>query len=79
MDDQSNGMVGWKLYRIIVILLLTVGSNSSLAYAYLDPGSGSMILQLLIGGLGAAAIVLKMRWYKIKSFFSDRYKKSKHE
>lgn len=30
--------------------------------AYLDPGSGSMILQVLLGGAAAAAVSLKLWW-----------------
>lgn len=37
--------------------------------AYLDPGSGSYILQILIGALLGAAFVIKVYWRKIKSFF----------
>lgn len=39
------------------------------AYAYLDPGTGSMILQILLGGFAGAAVILKLHWFKIKSFF----------
>ena len=34
-------------------------------FAYLDPGSGSMIVQLLVGGVAAIAVTLKLYWYKI--------------
>jgi len=40
------------------------------AHAYLDGGTGSIIAQLLIGGTASLVIVLKLYWYKIKSFFS---------
>jgi hypothetical protein len=33
--------------------------------AYLDPGSASMILQLLVGGLAAVAVSLKLFWRRI--------------
>ena len=33
--------------------------------AYLDPGTGSMILQVILGGLAAAAIFLKMFWHRL--------------
>jgi hypothetical protein len=33
--------------------------------AYLDPGSGSMIMQLLVGGVAAAAVALKLYWYRL--------------
>jgi len=37
---------------------------------YLDPGSGSVLIQLLIAGLLGAAFILKVSWKKIKAFFS---------
>ena len=33
--------------------------------AYLDPGSGSMIMQILVGGVAAAAVALKLYWYRL--------------
>ena len=43
---------------------------ASPAYAYLDPGTGSMILQGLIAGIAMGWFTLKMYWYKVKAFFS---------
>jgi hypothetical protein len=39
------------------------------ALAYLDPGTGSIMLQGLIALLAAAAVVIRTYWYKIKSLF----------
>jgi hypothetical protein len=39
------------------------------AQAYLDPGTGSMILQLILGGVAGALIVLKLYWHRFLSFF----------
>jgi hypothetical protein len=36
--------------------------------AYLDPGSGSYLLQLLIAGLLGAAFVVRASWGRIRSF-----------
>lgn len=33
--------------------------------AYLDPGSGSMILQIVAGGLAAAAVTAKLYWARL--------------
>jgi len=41
----------------------------SQAYAYLDPGTGSMILQGIIGGLAAVAVVAKIYWHRLLQFF----------
>jgi hypothetical protein len=37
--------------------------------AYLDPGSGSFLIQLLIAALLGAGIALRASWSKIKKFF----------
>ena len=36
--------------------------------AYLDPGSGSMLLQLVLGGAAAAGVGLKMTWRRLLRF-----------
>ena len=37
---------------------------------YLDPGSGSFLVQLLIAGAAGAAIFLASSWRKIKKLFN---------
>ena len=40
--------------------------------AYLDPGSGSMILQIIAGGLAAAAVTAKLYWNRVLIFLRIR-------
>jgi len=40
------------------------------AHAYLDPGTGSYILQILIASLFGALFMLKVFWGRIVGFFS---------
>lgn len=40
-----------------------------LAFAYIDPGTGSILLQGLLAGVAGAAVVLKLYWFRIKNFF----------
>ena len=55
------------------IFLFTFGELFiSNAFAYIDPGTGSMILQSLIGALVGVVIVLKVYWTKIKLAILDR-------
>ncbi len=35
------------------------------AAAYLDPGSGSMIIQLLLGGVAGLIVIIKLFWRRI--------------
>jgi hypothetical protein len=37
--------------------------------AYLDPGSGSMLIQLLLGGVAGLAVILKLFWRRILDIF----------
>ena len=39
------------------------------AYSYLDPGAGSMLAQLIMGGVAGVLVVIKLYWNKVKSFF----------
>ena len=36
-----------------------------LSPAYIDPGSGSMLLQILLGGVAAAGVTMKLTWRRL--------------
>ena len=40
--------------------------------AYLDPGTGSFLLQMLMGGVAGCLVVVKLYWGYIKAWFSPR-------
>lgn len=46
-------------------------------YAYLDPGTGSMILQAIIGFITAALATILYYWEKVKTFFLKLFRKKK--
>jgi hypothetical protein len=56
--------------RLITVLILACICTE--ANAYIDPGTGSLLLQGLIAGIAAGAYTLKLYWYKFKSFFSRK-------
>jgi hypothetical protein len=61
----------WRMvlgYTGLIWLLVT-----SPAYAYLDPGTGGMLLQLLLGA--AAMVVGKIYFSKIKAFWSSLFER----
>lgn len=37
------------------------------AHAYIDPGSGSVLLQLLLGGIAGIGVVAKLYWDQVKT------------
>lgn len=40
--------------------------------AYIDPGTGSMMLQIIAGGIAAAAVTLKFYWNRVLVFLRIR-------
>lgn len=42
------------------------------AHAYLDPGTGSVMLQVFLGGIVGALTVIRLYWKRIRSVFSRR-------
>jgi len=45
-------------------ILMLVSADS--AFAYLDPGTGSMLLQVILGGVAAVGVALKLYWHRIR-------------
>ena len=39
---------------------------------YIDPASGSMLLQVILGGVAAMAVALKMWWRRVLRFLHIR-------
>ncbi len=64
----------WKLYLLVAGVLAFVALP---AQAYLDLASGSMILQLLLGGLAGVAVVVKLYWHKLLGLFG--VKREEHD
>jgi hypothetical protein len=50
---------------ILVLAFLYVLTPWTAAYAYLDPGSGSMVLQVILGGVAGFILLLKLFWHRI--------------
>jgi hypothetical protein len=53
-------------------VMLAVALWSEPAHAYLDPGMGSMILQLFLGGVAGVAVACKFYWHKVTSVLGSR-------
>jgi hypothetical protein len=71
MIDRSLGVFFLKIILTAAGIVFPIS-----AFAYLDPGTGSIILQGLIAGLAVAAVVMRTYWYKIKGFFGRSESKS---
>jgi hypothetical protein len=52
-----------------LLLLAALLALPGEAAAYIDPGTGSLVIQGLIAAFAATAVVLRGYWYRIKAFF----------
>ena len=57
------------LYLFFILLIPTK------AFAYLDPGTGSIILQAILGFIAAAVASISIYWTKFKIFLNKIFKK----
>lgn len=48
------------------LLFFALLAGAEPAFAYLDPGTGSMLLQVILGGIAAIGVALKLFWHKIR-------------
>jgi hypothetical protein len=48
-------------------------------FLYIDPGSGSYLVQLIIAAILGISFFFKNFWYKIKSFFTRRKPEAEDE
>jgi hypothetical protein len=53
---------------MVAILLLLLGLPGS-AHAYIDPSAGSLLLQLVLGGVAGLMVALRLSWRRITGLF----------
>jgi len=58
--------------RRIALVLAACLSIASPAYAYLDPGTGSMLISAVLGVAAALTLAVKMFWYRLIGFFRGK-------
>jgi hypothetical protein len=58
-----------KKSRIVVLVLAWAALFPPEALAYLDPGTGSLIVQSLIAALAAVGYGLRLYWSRIRLWF----------
>ena len=65
-----------SMKRMILIIAVLIGSASP-AFAYIDPGSGSAIMTIVIGLFVAVGVTIKSFWYRIRGFLGIKNKSEK--
>lgn len=66
-----------KSVTVALLAVQLVGFPAA-AHAYLDPGTGSILVQSLLAGIAGAVAVLSLYWQRVKAFFNN-LRKSSHD
>jgi hypothetical protein len=69
-ENEMRGII-CTLVLAVMLLFTFVGQ----AHAYIDPATGSYILQIVIAGVLAGLFALKRYWARAKLFFSGLFYK----
>ena len=63
------------LCKISFVFFLLTGP----VYAYLDPGTGNIIIQAILAFIATTITTLSFYWTKVKIFLSKLFKRNKSE
>ena len=63
----------WLVSAVVFLAAFGLGQP---AHAYLDPGTGSILLQMLLGGVAGGIVIAKLYWHRFTSFFKRDQKDS---
>ena len=66
----GNGQAGSLFLSVLLITGLLLIATTGEAHAYIDPGSGSFIIQMLLATLFASLFAIKMFWQRVTTQIS---------
>ncbi len=55
--------------ELILHLWMILISCNQQVIGYIDPGTGSIVLQAVVGAIAGIAIAVRLFWYRILKFF----------
>lgn len=62
---------------VIIWIAIQLAGFSAAAHAYLDPGTGSILVQSLLAGVAGAVAIVSLYWQRVKAFFVNMRKSSR--
>jgi len=61
-----------KLLNVVLLAGFVLLMTERPAHAYLDAGTGAMILQVLLGGIAGGVVIFRLYWRRFTGVFSSR-------
>ena len=69
---DRTGLTAKTARRIALFFCAALLIDARPAWAYVDPGAGSMLLQVWMGGMAGAAVLARLAWRRLRSVFVSR-------
>ena len=60
------------MLRVAVFIFVALPTLEGPAAAYLDPGSGSMLVHVLLGGVAVVGVIARLYWHRLAVFFRGK-------
>lgn len=72
-----RGVIAAYVTSLLLVCGSYAGAETRLpgCSAYIDPGTGAIFLQILLGVIVGAGVAAKIFWHRIASFFASLFKR----
>lgn len=79
--SRRTRVAAWSGLALVAVAVTPLAASAAgqpleIRVAYLDPGTGSLILQALVATLAGAVVAITSYWQKIRAFFGRRSRDS---
>ena len=58
----------------LILTTIVISAYPSISFAYIDPGTGGILLQALLAGFAAVVTFITMSWRRLKNFVNKIFK-----
>jgi hypothetical protein len=69
----TEGLLSTASFATVIgTIWMVLFAGATPAFAYVDPGSGGMMMQLLLGGAAGLTVLLRLYWQRFTTFIGVR-------
>ena len=72
IDDMKKLLLIKSSLSLLILVLLAMSLFPAAAHAYIDPGTGSFVIQGIIAAVVGAGFAIKVFWHRIVTSFSRK-------
>jgi membrane protease YdiL (CAAX protease family) len=72
-------MMKKRIISLFLFVIIIIIGLPTLAFGYIDPGTGSYLLQVAIAALLGGVLAVKIFWQKIKKFFINLFSRKQKQ